>query len=122
MRLCFTLSVAIGFVVVGADRTNAYANAPSPIKPRYVRIDDAYADWHRSRNGKEVDSSLMLPVIKVLQGHPEAGSLWKKHTRKILYDPDIVHTMHERSIYRGTIDGEGRPSAPTARRYRCRLL
>jgi hypothetical protein len=55
MRLLFALSAAMGFVVMGADSTNAYTNSPSPTKPTYVRIDDTYADWHRSRHGKEVD-------------------------------------------------------------------
>jgi hypothetical protein len=33
---------------MGADYTDAYANAP-PGQPTYVQIDDAYADWYRSR-------------------------------------------------------------------------
>jgi hypothetical protein len=45
-------------------------------------------------------------VLKVWQGHPEAGALWEKHINKILGDLDIVYTTHERSIYRGTIDGK----------------
>jgi hypothetical protein len=44
VRVFFALSVATGFVVMGADRTNANAQSPS-----YVRIADAYADWYRSR-------------------------------------------------------------------------
>jgi hypothetical protein len=47
-----------------------------------------------------------LPVLKALQGHPKAGALWEKHINKILNDPDIVYTTHERSIYRGKIDGK----------------
>jgi hypothetical protein len=58
----------------------------------YVRIDDAYADCYRSRHGKEVDRSLVLLVLKALQGHPEAGALWEKHINKILDDLDIVYT------------------------------
>jgi hypothetical protein len=77
MRLFFALSAAMGFVVMGADCTNAYANSPSPTQATYVRIDDAYADWYRSRHGKEVDRSLVLPVLKAFQGHPEAGHCGK---------------------------------------------
>jgi hypothetical protein len=95
MRLFFALSAAIGFVVMGADCTNAYANSPSPTQATYVQIDDAYADWYRSCHGKEVDRSLVLPVLKTLQGHPEAGTLWEMHINKILNDPDIVYTTHE---------------------------
>jgi hypothetical protein len=86
MRLFFALSAAMGFVVMGADCTNAYTNSPSPTQATYVRIDDAHANWYRSRHGKEVDRSLVLPVLKALQGHPEAGALWGKHINKILDD------------------------------------
>jgi hypothetical protein len=101
IRLFFALSTAMGIVVMGADCANAYTNSPSPTQPTYVQIDDAYADWYRSRHGKEADSSLVLPVLKALQGHPDAGALWKMHIKKILDDLDIVYTTQERSIYRG---------------------
>jgi hypothetical protein len=71
----------------------------------YVRFGDAYADWYRSRHGKEVDRSLVLPVPKAFQGHPEAGALWEKHINKTQDDFDVVYTTHERSIYQGKIDG-----------------
>jgi hypothetical protein len=45
-------------------------------------------------------------VLKALQGHPEAGALWENHINEILDDLDIVYTTHERSIYRGNIDGK----------------
>jgi hypothetical protein len=106
MRLFFALSAAQGFVVLGADCTNAYANSPSPTQQTFVRIDDCYADWYRSRYGKEVDRTLVLPVLKALQGHPEAGALWETHINNILDDLKIVFTTHERSIYRGTIKGK----------------
>jgi hypothetical protein len=55
---------------------------------------------------KEVDRSLVSPVLKALQGHQEAGVLWEKHSNKILDDLDIMYTIHERTIYRGKIDGK----------------
>jgi hypothetical protein len=111
MRLFFALSAAMGFVVMYAeaqsavmgfdvmcaDCTNAYANFPSSTQATYVRIDDTYTDWYRSRHGKEVDRSLVLPVLKALQGHPEAGPLWEKHINKILDDP-ISCTSHTSEI------------------------
>jgi hypothetical protein len=80
--------------------------ALSPTQPTYVRIDDACVNWYRSRHGKLVDRSMVLPVLEALQRHSEAGALWAKHTNKILDDLDIMYTTHERSIYRGTIDGK----------------
>jgi hypothetical protein len=104
IRLFFALSAAMDFVVMGAYCTNAYANYSSPPQATYVRIDDAYADWYCSRHRKEVDRSLVLPVLKALQGYPEAGALWEKHTNKTLDDLDIVCTTYERGIYRGKIN------------------
>jgi hypothetical protein len=52
MCLFSALSAAMGFVVMGADCTNAF--------------DDAHADWYRSRHGNEVDCLLVLPVLKAL--------------------------------------------------------
>jgi hypothetical protein len=100
------LSAAMGLVVMGADYTNAYANSLSPTQPTYVWNDGTYTDWYRSRHGKEVDRSLVLPAFDALKGHPEAGGLWEKHINKILDDFHIVYTTHERSIYQGTIDGK----------------
>jgi hypothetical protein len=83
-----------------------FVKSPLPTQATFVRIDDAYVDWHRSRHGKEVDRSLALPVLKALQGRPEAGALWEKHINKVLDDFDIVSTTHERSIDQGKIDGK----------------
>jgi hypothetical protein len=48
----------------------------------------------------------VLPALKALQGHPDAGALWEKHINKILDDLDIVYTIQERSFYRDTIVGK----------------
>jgi hypothetical protein len=100
MSLFLALSATMGFVVMGADCTNAYANSPSPTQATHVRTDDAYAKWYRSRHGKEVDNSLVLPVLKALHGHPEAGALRGKHFNKILDDLDIVYTTHAKYLPR----------------------
>jgi hypothetical protein len=70
MRFFFALPDAILFVVMDADCTNAYSNAPPPTQSVYVRFDD-----DSSRHGNEADRSLVLPVLKALQGHPEADAL-----------------------------------------------
>jgi hypothetical protein len=74
------MSFVVIFVVIGAERTNTRANASSPGQPTNVRVDDTYADCYRSHHGKEVDHSVVLPVLKALQEHPAAGALWEKYT------------------------------------------
>jgi hypothetical protein len=102
----FNLSAAMGFVVMGAGCTNAYANSPSPTQATYVRTDDAYADWNRyhSRHGKEVACSLVFPVQKAVQGHPHCG----KSTSTRFSTTSISCTRHtsERDVYLGKIDGK----------------
>jgi hypothetical protein len=55
---------------------------------------------------RKLTARWLLPVLKALQGHPEADALWEKHINKILDDLDVVYTTHERSIYQGKIDGK----------------
>jgi hypothetical protein len=93
IRLFFALSAVMSFVMMVADCTYAYANAPSPGQPSYVRIDDAYADWYRSRHTKEADRSLVLPALKALQGHPEAGALWESTSTRFS-TTSISYTTH----------------------------
>jgi hypothetical protein len=74
-------SVAMLFVVMGVEYTNAYANATSPGQPTYVRVDDAYVDCYRFRHGKEADRSLQLPVLTAFQRHTAADALWLRTSR-----------------------------------------
>jgi hypothetical protein len=106
MRLFFALSAAMTFVVMGADCTKTCANSSSSTQATGFRVDDVHVDWYRSRHGKEIDRSMVLPVFKVLQGHPEAGALWEQYINKSLDDLDTVYTSHERSIYQGMINGK----------------
>ena len=72
-HMFFALSAYLGYRVYGSDDTDAYAHSPPPKHPTFVSIDDAFADWYKSRFGKEIDRSLVLPVQHALQGHPESG-------------------------------------------------
>jgi hypothetical protein len=94
----------------------------SPSQPRYVRIDNAYADWYRSRHGKEVDCSLVVPALNALQGHREAG-VYMKSTSTRSSTTSISCTPHTSEV---STEGYDRrkdlPSMPMSRRHRCRLL
>jgi Reverse transcriptase (RNA-dependent DNA polymerase) len=115
MRLFFALASGLGLILYGADCTNAYANAPSPTHPTYLRIDDMYADWYLRRFGVDVDRGMVLPVLKALQGHPEAGALWEKHIVNVLVTHlGFTATTHERNLYHGTFMGD--------RVYICRMV
>ena len=104
----FALSAYLGYRVYGGDATDAYAHSPPPKHPTFVSIDDAFADWYKSRFGKEIDCSLVLPVQHALQGHPESGRLWEQHISSILMSEEFgfTTTTHDRSIYSGMYRGE----------------
>jgi hypothetical protein len=69
MNSFFALSAAMRFVVMGADCTNAFADAyaPSPTLPTYVRIGDAHTNWYHSCHEKEIDRSFVLPLLKAFR-------------------------------------------------------
>jgi hypothetical protein len=90
------------------DAQDAYAHSPGPSTPCYLRIDDAFADWWFRKFGKHIDRSLVIPIQRALQGHPEAGRLWEDHITTILKDPadfGYRNTIHEKNILHATVDG-----------------
>ena len=108
LRAFYAIAAVKGFVITGADCTNAYANAPSPTKECYLLVDDAYIDWYTRRfpNRPVPRRGQVLPIQKALQGHPEAGALWEKHIVSILLQLGFRATTHERNLYFGVFNGE----------------
>jgi hypothetical protein len=108
MRLFFALASARGYYIRSADCTNAYMQAPAPSTQTYLTIDEAYLDWYEARFGKKLDSNLVLPIQKALQGHPEAGALWERYIVSILTGPELNlrSTTQERNLYTGTFNDE----------------
>jgi len=102
----FALAARENYRVYGGNAQDAYAHSPPPETPTFVSIDDAYADWYEHRFKKKLDRSLVLPVLHALQGHPESGKLWEKHTTAILRSPQFgfKSTTHDRSVYSATFE------------------
>jgi hypothetical protein len=44
-RLFWAIAAQEGLVVIGADVSNAFAEAPPPADPLYLFIDEAYKEW-----------------------------------------------------------------------------
>jgi hypothetical protein len=108
MRLFYALAAAESMIVTTADSTNAYQHSPPPSTACFLEIDDAYASWYSKRHGKVLDrKALVVPVLKALQGHPEAGRLWEGMIVGILETQlGFSSTVHERNLYRGLVDGQ----------------
>jgi hypothetical protein len=107
-RIFMALAATLNYVIYKGDVRDAYAHSPGPEMPTFVRICDQFADWYLERKGKPVNRSLVIPMLRALQGHPEAGRLWEEHINAILLGPEFgfTNTTHETNIYQGTYAGE----------------
>ena len=106
-RLFTAITTALNYIQYGGDAQDAYAHSPAPSFPCFVRVDQAFKAWYKSRFNKDIKPHHVLPVRHALQGHPEAGLLWEQHINSILQKPDLnfKSTTHERNIYTATING-----------------
>ena len=71
----FRAATAINnFITIGADASNAFAEAPAPVAPLYVFVDEQFRAWYKNRypNRKPIPLGYVMRVKKVLQGHPES--------------------------------------------------
>ena len=103
-RLFWAIAAQEGLLVIGADVSNAFAEAPPPQAPLYLYIDEAYRDWwlqHLSRPPIPKEYTVVR-VHNAIQGHPEAPRLWEKHIDQILKSEGMKPTTHEPCLYIGT--------------------
>ena len=105
-RLFIALCAADGLTIYGGDAKDAFAHSPGPSKPTFMKVDNAFREWYHDRTGVLLDKDLVLPVLRALQGHPEAARLWEQHISSILKDLGFTNTTHEKNIYVGTFCGE----------------
>ncbi len=48
----------------------------------------------------------MVPVLSVMQGHPESPHLWENYADAILRNLGLIPTVHEPCLYLGTVYGK----------------
>ena len=105
-RIFWALSAVQGLLVVGADASNAFAEAPAPKAPLYVYADEQYREWWMDKGNPEIPKNYVLPVNHALQGHPESPRLWSKLIDRIIRDHvGLQPTTHEPCLYSGEING-----------------
>ena len=105
-RIFWAAAAARNMVVYGADASNAFAEAPPPKAPLYVRIDTPFREWWKSKGRPDLPSNYVLPVQKALQGHPESARLWADLIHGILKEKlGLQECKHEQCLYRGTFKG-----------------
>ena len=86
-RLYWAITASKGLISIGADAGNAFAEAPPPVEPFYMAIDDQFNEWWVECLGNApIPPGYVLPVQHALQGHPESPRLWETHIHTILVD------------------------------------
>ena len=106
--LFWAMVAKLGLIAVGADVSNAFAEAPPPHAPLYMYIDDAFRDWWVHDKGRpEIPKEFnVVRVNWAIQGHPESPRLWEKHIDRILRDMGFTPARHEPCLYSGTVNRE----------------
>jgi len=107
-RLFWAIVAGENLIAVGADVSNAFAEAPGPKAPLYMYIDDTFRQWWTKHKGYApipTDCNVVR-VHNAIQGHPESPRLWEKHIDKILRDLGLKPATHEPCFYSGTFDGK----------------
>jgi hypothetical protein len=105
-RIFWALAALLGLIVVGADVSNAFAEAPAPEDSIYVVPDEVFRDWWVNHKGRSpIPPGWVIPVNYAFQGHPEAPCLWEKHVDQIVRQEGLSPTHHEPCLYSGHYDG-----------------
>ena len=99
-RLFWAIAALKNKIVYGSDASNAFAEAPAPKAPLYLKVDEAYRNWYQHKTGIVLPVDSYVKVKHAIQGHPESPRLWQNHINQILYDIGFKPTHHERCIYR----------------------
>jgi hypothetical protein len=108
LRLQVTLAAQRGLTLYHADVSNAFAEAARPKQMYHMRIDAPFHEWWNTR----FPTHLLLPgqaipILKNLQGHPEAPCQWSIHIHKILVKKiAVTSTTHVSCLYSSTVHGE----------------
>ena len=74
-RMFWALSAIRNNIVIGADASNAFAEAPAPLAPLYMTLDTQYHIWWKSLGRPPIPTGYGVKVYKAIQGHPESPRL-----------------------------------------------
>ena len=84
-QIFWAIAVLTNKIVYGSDASNAFAEAPVPKAPLYLRIDQAYKDWYKARYNTDIPQHQSYVRVKhVIQGHPKSPCLWQDFIDNIL--------------------------------------
>jgi hypothetical protein len=101
IRLFVAFTAQLGFLIEDGDMVNVYAHADAEGPTIYLIIDDVYQSWYYKRHGRDLHLGSYAPLLKAIEGHPEAGKCWSKHFDARCSAPLAMKSVFtERTIYR----------------------
>ena len=106
LRLFFALAALENKLVFGADVSNAFAEAHAPAQVYFLRIDVQFREWWSRKGQLPIPQGHVVPILKNLQGHPEAPRQWSKHIGTILHQFHFVPTVHAPCLHPATFADE----------------
>ena len=98
-RIFWAVSALKNMTVIGADASNAFAEAPPPVAPLYVTIDKPFREWWEHKGRPPIPPDYVLKVQGALQGHPESPRLWALLIDNIIQQLDLQPCRHEPCLY-----------------------
>ena len=100
-RIFWASTALNNYITIGADASNAFAEAPAPKAPLFVTIDQPYREWYALRfpDKPPIPVGYVLPVNGALQGHPESARLWALLIDKIIRNLNLQPCTHEPCLY-----------------------
>lgn len=98
-RVFWAVTAMKNWTAIGADATNAFAEAGAPVAPLYVYCDEQFRNWYKKRKHKDLKKGMVMKVKKALQGHPESPRLWMELIDKIIRELGLTPCTHEPNLF-----------------------
>jgi hypothetical protein len=100
-RIFWSVTALYNFITIGADASNAFAEAPAPKAPLFVSMDPQYHEWYQEKypDKPALPKDFVLPVQGALQGHPESARLWALLIDKVIQELQLKPCTHEPCLY-----------------------
>jgi hypothetical protein len=107
MKIFFAYLAIMGWVDLGADAINAYAQTDIPEdEPKYIAVDQQMVDWWKDKFSERITIGMVMQILKALQGHPRAGQIWGDKVEGHLSELSFEPLKHENCLYVGTHEGQ----------------
>ena len=103
-RLLIFIADHLDLCIYGGDASDAFAHIPVPSVPKFVSIDNQFADWYRHKFGNNIDREKVLHVLRSLQGNPGSGRLLESPINQILKIMGFYTTTHDKDISKSLLE------------------